>query len=167
MDRIEENIMEITLVWARIADKLDDDADSMDIKQSITEWATQFEKMYKDTEFGAELDYYETIETFAEQKLLKAYGKCGTSKLSFFNSPLGDLYMMTGDNGVRTYVEIGIKPNGSETLVPFTCIEVDKENAFRLDANFNNGYFLGMNKNVETYSETRLKNLAQIMKGEE
>ena len=42
MNSVEENIIEMTLVWSQIADQLDDDVDSLDIKQSIVELANEY-----------------------------------------------------------------------------------------------------------------------------
>ena len=78
MNKLAENIIEITLVWARLADQRDlkDDVDSMDIKQSIIKYAQDFESKYRDITWdGDAFDYYLTIEKYGKQRLLDDYGR--------------------------------------------------------------------------------------------
>lgn len=177
MNSVEENIMEMTLVWSQIADQLDDDVDSVDIKQSIVGWAKEFEETYKEIEWGWDNnpDYYETIENFAKRRLLNTYGKAkdNVHNLIFVNTPIGDLYMLSGDNSIRRYVEIGIRVTSNGALIPITSLEVNNRSGnegekymtlYRSD--FGKHHYFGL-KPTETFSLAKLNEYAKMMESED
>lgn len=176
MNSVEENIIEMTLVWSQIADQLDDDVDSLDIKQSIIQWSNEFEETYKEIEWGWDNnpDYYETIENFAKRRLLDTYGKAkdNVHNLQFVKTPIGDLYMLSGDNGIRRYVEIGIRTTESEGLVPIASLEVNNKSVnegekymtlYRSD--FGKHHYFGL-KPTETFPLEKLNEYTKIMESE-
>ena len=74
-----ENIIEIAWVdaWLQHTDQYTEDTDSMDEKLEIVELANEFEEKYKGVEFGVNADspdYYETIWSFAVERLLDKFG---------------------------------------------------------------------------------------------
>ena len=151
MNKYLENVIEITQVYDALmrANKLDDDVDSLIYKEYICDWAKEFEELNKDVEWdGGERDYYIEIEKFAEDKL-KDFGvgnekdKYGTT---FINTEIGQLYMMSGENALKKYIEIGIGVK-DKLFLPIYSIEVMKEGAECIDlyeGRYNDGEFDGL-----------------------
>lgn len=86
MTKVIENVIEITLVYNSLmcSGEIDDDVDSLVYKQSIYEYAREFEKENKDVGFdGGERDYYIEIEEFAKKKLLGDFGIEDDEKLNW------------------------------------------------------------------------------------
>ena len=141
MNKYLENVIEITQVYDALmrANKLDDDVDSLIYKEYICDWAAEFETLNRNVEWGnvgedgVERDYYIEIEKFAEDKLLKEFGVDGNEyeNMTFIDTEIGQLYMMYGDNGLKKYVEIGIR--GHKLFLPIYAIEVMKEGAECID----------------------------------
>lgn len=71
MTRIEENIIEITMIvapkWETFSHM---DYDFMNMKLNIIKWANEFEDKYEGVDWNeSDLDYYEEIEKFTNEKL--------------------------------------------------------------------------------------------------
>lgn len=78
MNKLTENIIEITLVWARLTEERDlkEGIDSLDVKESIIKYAQDFESKYRDITWdGDAFDYYLIIEKYGKQRLLDDYGR--------------------------------------------------------------------------------------------
>lgn len=174
MDRYLENVIEITQVYDALmrANKLDDDVDSLIYKEYICDWAKEFEELNKDVEWdGGERDYYVEIEKFAEDKLLEEFGVDGNEyeNMTFIDTEIGELYMMYGDNGLKKYVEIGIR--GYNLFLPIYAIEVMKEGAECIDlyeGRYNDGEYEGLDLvkevDLEELNDRALKRLDEVMR---
>ena len=142
MDRYLENVIEITQVYDALikSGKIDDDVDSLTYKEFICDWAAEFETLNRNVEWGnvgedgVERDYYIEIEKFAEDKLLKNFGVDGNEyeDMTFIDTEIGQLYMLSGENAVTKYVEIGIGVK-DKVFLPIYAIEVMKEGAECID----------------------------------
>lgn len=69
-----ENLIEITLVYAEMANENEElkDVDSIAWGQKFVEWANEFEEIYSDRIFdcGKDNDYYEIISEFAKERII-------------------------------------------------------------------------------------------------
>ena len=96
MTKVIENVIEITLVYNSLmcSGEIDDDVDSLVYKQSIYEYAREFEKENKGVEFnGGERDYYIEIEEFAKKKLLGDFEIEDDEKLNWMKSIYGEYFI--------------------------------------------------------------------------
>jgi len=81
---LEENIIEITLVYAGLLEKGEIAVnDSLDAKWEICRLANQFDEFYKNVDWNeSDLDYYEEVERFAKEKLLEQFPRSNSSEMS-------------------------------------------------------------------------------------
>ncbi len=74
LDRIRENIIEISIVYCQlILSKNIYVEDSFVGKQTICELAEKFEELHKNTDWNEKLDYHMEIEKFAKESLMDKY----------------------------------------------------------------------------------------------
>ena len=137
MDKYLENVIEITQVYTSLMaeGKLNDDIDSLDYKEAICDWAAEFETLNRKVEWdGVERDYYIEIEQFAREKLLNDFGADEEDEGGemYLDTPIGQLYAISGDNGVKRYMEIGLGAKGIMDL-PLFAIEVPNDESDRID----------------------------------
>lgn len=71
--KVTENLMEISMVFADLRAEHEDlmDIDSVTWKQQFVEWAKEFEKQHSEPECWEDDDYIDSIEEFAEKKILE------------------------------------------------------------------------------------------------
>lgn len=80
LNRVSENLVEISLVFANLQPELRDgrEIDSITWKQEFVVWANEFEQVYGKAEWrlsdNGSTDYLETIEAFAKEKIRKFAG---------------------------------------------------------------------------------------------
>ncbi|MDO4305955.1 MAG: hypothetical protein Q4C77_03910 [Eubacteriales bacterium] len=70
--KVTENLMEISMVFADLRAEHEElsDIDSITWKQEFVEWAKEFEKQHSEPECWENDDYIDSIEEFAEKKIL-------------------------------------------------------------------------------------------------
>lgn len=133
MNKLMENIIEITMVYVSLAEKgMLRDEDSLTYKQYICQYAEDFERETTDIEWdGGEHDYYIEIEEYGKRRLLKDFAADPERKLKgseiTIDTKIGELYAFSGDNGINKYMEIGVKPSGIDTYVPICAIETPSD----------------------------------------
>lgn len=67
-EKLLEAVFDITLTFGY--DRLEDcDYDSRELFQEIVEWAKEFEAKYEGAAWNEDIDYIETIDNFANEKL--------------------------------------------------------------------------------------------------
>lgn len=68
-----ENLMEISMVFADLRAEHEElsDIDSVTWKQQFVEWANEFERQHSEPECWENDDYIDSIEEFAEKKILE------------------------------------------------------------------------------------------------
>lgn len=73
LDKVSENLVEISLTFARLQKEHEElsDIDSAAWKQQFVEWANEFEERHPEPEHWADSDYLWYIEKFARQKILE------------------------------------------------------------------------------------------------
>lgn len=71
--KVTENLMEISMVFADLRAEHEElmDIDSVTWKQQFVEWAKEFEKQHSEPECWENDDYIDSIEEFAEKKILE------------------------------------------------------------------------------------------------
>lgn len=80
-EKMMENIIEVTWIFNQLSNNgkirsLPEIADSRSVMDSIELISKEFEKKYAATDWETgEFDYYEEIESFASQELIKLYGR--------------------------------------------------------------------------------------------
>ena len=128
MNKLMENVIEITMVYVSLTDKgMLRDEDSLTYKQYICQYAEDFERENADTEWdGGEHDYYIAIEEYGKRRLLNDFAadqhKPRCSEMTI-NTKIGELYVLSGDNEMTRYMEIGVKPSGINACIPICAIE--------------------------------------------